>query len=168
MTRFKYKTYQNKEHPMLPIRKILCPIDFSDPSFEVLETACEIARHFSSELIALHVIAPIPTLATGHISPSAMDAQKLLQKLEESSKKLLEENVAQRVPKGISVRCLVISGHPAEQIVDTAEHENADLIMIATRGQTGLKRRVSGSVTDKVVRLSECPVLIITGATARG
>jgi nucleotide-binding universal stress UspA family protein len=72
MTRSKNKTYQNKEHPMLPIRKILCPIDFSDPSFEVLEAACEIAGHFSSELIALHVIAPIPALATGHISPSAM------------------------------------------------------------------------------------------------
>jgi len=152
---------------MLPIRKILCPIDFSDSSFEVLEAACEFALHFSSELIALHVIPPIPVLATGHISPSAMKVERLLQKMEESSKKLLEENVAQRVPKGISVRCRVISGHPAELIVETAEQENADLIMIATRGQTGLKRLVSGSVTEKVVRLSACPVLIVAGTRAK-
>jgi nucleotide-binding universal stress UspA family protein len=49
--------------------------------------------------------------------------------------------------------------------VETAEKENAELIMIATRGQTGLKRFVSGSVTEKVVRLSTCPVLVVAGTT---
>jgi nucleotide-binding universal stress UspA family protein len=152
---------------MLPIRKILCPIDFSDSSYNVLEAACELALHFSAELIALHVIPPIPVLATGHISPSVMRVERLVQEMEESSKKLLEENVARRVPKGISVRCRVIQGHPAELIVETAEQEKAELIMIATRGQTGLKRFVSGSVTEKVVRLSACPVLVVAGTTAK-
>ncbi|MEE4607770.1 MAG: universal stress protein [Desulfobacteraceae bacterium] len=152
---------------MLPIRKILCPIDFSDSSFIVLEAACEFAVHFSCELIALHVIAPIPALVTGHISPSAMNGNGLLQEMEESSKRLLEENVAQRVPKGISVRCRIIAGNPAEQIGEAADQENVELIMISTRGQTGLKRLASGSVTEKVVRLSECPVLIIAGTRAK-
>jgi nucleotide-binding universal stress UspA family protein len=152
---------------MLPIKKILCPIDFSDPSLEVLEAACEIARHFSSELIALHVIAPIPALVTGHISPSVMDTEGLLGKMEGASKEHLEESVARRVPKTVSVRCMVIKGHPAEQIVDTAEQEHVDLIMIATRGQTGWRRRITGSVAEKVVRLSPSPVLVLPGTTAK-
>lgn len=152
---------------MLPIRKILCPIDFSESSFNALEAACELALHFSSELIALHVVPPIPLLETGHISPSIMKVERVVQEMEESSKKLLEENVARRVPKGIPVRCRVIHGHPAELIVETAEQEKAGLIMIATRGQTGFKRFVSGSVTEKVVRLSACPVLVVAGATAK-
>ena len=153
---------------MLPVRKILCPTDFSDPSFEALETACELARHFSSELIVLHVIAPIPALATGHISPAAMDVQELLNKMEASSKEALEESVACKVPRGISVRSLVSTGSPAEQIVDTAEHENADLIVIATRGQTGWRRRIAGSVTEKVVRLAATAVLSVAGSTVEG
>ena len=148
---------------MLPIQKIICPTDFSDPSFKALEVACELALHFSSELLVIHAVAPLPGLTTGHISPSFFDIPEFLKKMEESSKKLLEENVAKRVPKGISVRCMVIEGHPADQIVETAEHENADLIVIATRGQTGLKRLVSGSVAEKVVRLSTRPVLTIGG-----
>ncbi len=149
---------------MLPWKKILCPTDFSNPSFEALDAAVELAQHFSSELFVVHVVVPIPALGTGHISPSAFTVHDFQQELEKSSKKILEEHVAKRIPEGVSKRGMLVVGDPASRILDTANDEKADLIVIATRGQTGLKRIVFGSVAEKVVRLAGMPVLTIGGA----
>jgi universal stress protein A len=149
---------------MFPWKKILCPADFSDPSFEAMDAAAELARHFSSELLVIHVVTLIPALATGHISSSAFTVHDLQQQLEKSSKKILEEHIEKRIPKGVSKRGMLLAGDPASRIVDTAIDETVDLIVIATRGQTGLKRIVFGSVAEKVVRLAGAPVLTIGGA----
>jgi nucleotide-binding universal stress UspA family protein len=146
---------------MLPLKKILCPTDFSDPSFEAMKVATELALHFSSELIAIHVVAPIPVVATEYTSPAAFDVQEYQQVMEASSMKTLEEQIEKRIPEGVSVRRMLSLGDPANQIVHTAEDEKVDLIVIATRGQTGIKRLVFGSVAEKVVRLATRPVLSI-------
>jgi nucleotide-binding universal stress UspA family protein len=146
---------------MLPLKKILCPTDFSDPSFEALDAASELAEHFSCELIVVHVVPPVPVMATGHMSPATFNVHQYQEEMERSSKKELEDTIAKRVPKGISARGMVLVGNSGDQIVDTAEDENADLIVIATHGQTGLKRVVFGSVAEKVVRLATRPVLSI-------
>ena len=75
--------------------------------------------------------------------------------------KTLEEEVEKRIPEGVSVHRMLSLGDPANQIVQMAEDEDVDLIVIATRGQTGLKRLVFGSVAGKVVRLAARPVLSI-------
>jgi len=146
---------------MLPIKKILCPTDFSDPSFEAMKIAGELAQHFSSELIVIHVVPPIPVVATAHMSPSAFNVHDYQLEMEKSSRKILEENMEKRTPERVSARSMVILGDPAGQIVTTAGDEQVDLIVIATRGQTGLKRLVFGSVAEKVVRLATPPVLTI-------
>ncbi|MCF8142339.1 MAG: universal stress protein [Deltaproteobacteria bacterium] len=146
---------------MLPLKKILCPTDFSDPSFEALEVATELALHFSSELIVIHVVAPIPVIATEYRSPAAFNVQEYQKVMEASSMKVLEEQIGKRIPERVSTRRILSSGDPADQIVNTAENENVDVIVIATRGQTGLKRLVFGSVAEKVVRLARRPVLSI-------
>jgi universal stress protein A len=146
---------------MLPLKKILCPTDFSDPSFEAMKVATELALHFSSELIAIHVVAPIPVIATEYTSSAAFNVQAYQQVMEVSAMKTLEEEVEKRIPEGVSVRRMLSLGDPANQIVQMAEDEDVDLIVIATRGQTGLKRLVFGSVAGKVVRLAARPVLSI-------
>jgi len=146
---------------MLPLKKILCPTDFSDPSFEAMEVAAELAMHFSSELIVIHVVAPIPAIPTERMIPAAFNIEEYQQAMEASSMKILEEHIEKKLPEGISVRGMVFLGDPAHHIVNTADHEKVDLIVIATRGQTGLKRLVVGSVAEKVVRLSTRPVLSI-------
>lgn len=148
---------------MLPLKKILCPTDFSDPSFEALDAASEMAGHFSGELIVVHVVPPVPVMATGHMSPGVFNVHEYQEEMERSSEKELEETMAKRVPKGVSARGMVLVGNPGDQIVDTAEDENVDLIVIATHGQTGLKRVVFGSVAEKVVRHARQPVLSIRG-----
>jgi len=146
---------------MLPLKKILCPTDFSNPSFEAMNVATELAMHFSSYLIVIHVVAPIPVIATEYTSSAAFNVQEYQQLMEASSMKTLEEQIEKRIPKGVSVRSMLSLGDPANQIVHTAEDEQVDLIVIATRGQTGLKRLVFGSVAEKVVRLASRPVLSI-------
>ncbi|MFO7598809.1 MAG: universal stress protein [Candidatus Desulfacyla sp.] len=146
---------------MLPLKKILCPTDFSDPSFEAMKVATELALHFSSELIAIHVVAPIPVIATEYTSSAAFNVQEYQQVMEVSAMKTLEEEMERRIPEGVSVRRMLSLGDPAHQIVQTAEDEQVDLIVIATRGQTGLKRLVFGSVAGKVVRLAARPVLSV-------
>ncbi len=148
---------------MLPFRKILCPTDFSEPSWEAMKAAVELALHFSSELLAVHVVLPVPIVPG---VPLGFNVPQYQQELELSSRKKLDDWVRKEVPKKIRGKTRVVLGDPAEQIVKIAEEEKTDLIVIATQGQTGVKRLVFGSVTEKVIRLAPEPVLTIRPASA--
>jgi nucleotide-binding universal stress UspA family protein len=152
---------------MLPITKILCPTDFSEPSYEAIKVAGELAFHFDSELCVLHVVSPVPLVPMG-VEPSGFNVPLYEHELETSSKKSLEEIINQMEWKDLKVRLIVVRGNAADEIVRTAEGEDADLIVIATRGRTGLDRLIFGSVAEKVVRLARCPVLTVTGRPEKG
>lgn len=83
------------------------------------------------------------------------------QELEVTSRKSLEEIINQLEWKELKVRLIVLRGNAADGIVGIADQENVDLIVIATRGRTGLDRLIFGSVAEKVVRLARCPVLTV-------
>jgi nucleotide-binding universal stress UspA family protein len=144
---------------VLPIKSILCPTDFSEPSYEALGAACELAEHFGSDLIILHVVAPIPQVAS-NIGPSAFNINTYQFELEKDAKKQLVEVVLERVPKSLKVRQLVTHGNAADKILQSAK---VDLIVIASHGRTGWRDIVFGSVAEKVVRLSPVPVLTVSG-----
>jgi universal stress protein A len=146
---------------MLPFKKILCPTDFSEPSYEALKVANELALHFSSELHVVHVVAPVPLVPAAPTVPVTFKVPEYQQELEISSRKMLEDVVKQKVPEKIWVRTKVMLGDPDDQIVKIADEEKVDLIVIASHGQTGWRRFVFGSVTEKVVRLTPLPVLTI-------
>jgi nucleotide-binding universal stress UspA family protein len=144
---------------MLPIKKIVCPTDFSDPSYEGLKVAREFAEHFSAELILVNVIFPGPIVpgaaVPGFHIPAALKA------MQETAEKALKDLTRQKMLEDISVRTLVISGKPAYEIVNLADKENADIIVIATHGESGWQKFLFGSVTEKVVRMASCPVLTV-------
>ncbi len=150
---------------MLPIHKIVCPTDFSEPSYEALKTAVEIAGHFSSTLIIAHVITPIPFIPI-HDDPSSFNLPLYEKEMEASARKSLEEVFKEKIPQSVNGRTMVIQGDPATQIVRLADDEQADIIIIATHGLTGLRKFMFGSVTEKVIRLSNCPVLSIRVSTS--
>ena len=142
---------------MLPLRKILCPTDFSEPSYEALKAANEFALHFSATLVLIYVVPiviDIPTSADFFI-PSD------IQTMEADAEKALQEVVDKRLSEKLRIRTMLSIGAPADEIVSAAGDENADIIVIATHGRTGWRRLVFGSVAEKVVRLAPCPVLII-------
>ena len=147
---------------MLPIKTILCPTDFSAPSLSAVKTAAELAGHFGAELCLAYVVPTIP-LPT---SDPAYDFE-----LPEYEKMLHEDAVVKlrnlqdevRSPS-VTVRMVVGHGAAADEIVLLAETQQADLIVIATHGATGLRHFVFGSVTERVVRTAKCAVLVLKSA----
>jgi nucleotide-binding universal stress UspA family protein len=141
---------------MLPFEKILYPTDFSEASYEALKAANELAAHFSAELFIVHVVSP-----DVQTSPDLAGSGLALQEIEALAEKSLQEVVKQRVSKELHVRQIVALGEAADEIIRISEERKADLIVIASHGQTGWRRFVFGSVAEKVVRLAPCPVLTI-------
>ncbi len=148
---------------MLPLKKILCPTDFSEPSYTALKAADELAAHFSAELLLLHVVPTVPGQPPYPDPPAASSIDEPLhqQKLALEAEQLLEELIAKRVCKQVAAATLVVTGEAAEEILKAAKKEKVDLIVIATHGRTGWRRLVFGSVTEPVVRDAPCPTLTI-------
>jgi nucleotide-binding universal stress UspA family protein len=151
---------------LLPIKRILCPTDFSDPSYLALKNAIELAAHFEAEVCLLHVLPEIPKPTW--VSHQAADEQQVGENLSEygdwlhrCAQQKLHEVIQQVVKKGVISRALVSKGDAAYEIVRVAEDERADLIVIATHGMTGWPQIAFGSVVERVVRLSNCPVLTV-------
>ena len=153
---------------MLPYRRILCPIDFSEPSYTALQGAEELARHFGAELCVAHVI---PTLPGPHLFAdppvaTSFDVSLYQQELARNAEKMLKEVVSHRISPEVRTRDQVTTGEAAAEILRIAGQEHADLIVIASHGLTGWRRLVFGSVAERVVRLAPCPVLTIVAPHA--
>ncbi|MFO7980022.1 MAG: universal stress protein [Candidatus Aminicenantes bacterium] len=145
---------------MLPIKKILWPTDFSEPSYVALNTAQELAKHFSAELTIVNVITPIPVVSSPN-GPAGFDVSLYQDQIKETSNESLQDIIQKKISKEIKTQGKIVMGNAPDEIVKTAEEENADLIVIATHGETGWRHLVFGSVAEKVVRFATCPVLTI-------
>jgi universal stress protein A len=142
----------------MEIRQILAPTDFSDFSTHAIECAYELARKFGAKLLLLHVVElpvfPIEGYVPQHVVPLIEDLKRQWS---------LELEGILPAAQGITVEITrrVVTGTPYRKIVEIAEAENVDLIVMATRGRTGLSHLVMGSVAERVVRTASCPVLTI-------
>jgi nucleotide-binding universal stress UspA family protein len=145
---------------ILPIKKILSPTDFSEPSYEGLKAGSELAKFFSAELILVHVISTAQILPAPH-EPAVAILPQILKEVKDQAQKSLQQIKQDQTANDIKARTLLLQGSAAEEIVRAAEEEVADLIVIATHGQSGWKKFISGSVTERVVRLADRPVLTI-------
>jgi len=146
---------------MLPITKILCPTDFSEPSYKALEAASEMAKNFNAEIILIHILSPV-FIYPAAAAPGIMKTRDINDiDRDEMAYKSLSMTLEQRVPDPIKARSILGKGNPADEIARSAKNEKADLIVIGTHGFTGWRHLVLGSVAEKVVRLSHCPVLTI-------
>lgn len=145
---------------MIPIKKILCPTDFSEPSLLALDAAIELAKVSGAEIILVHVVSPLAVYPFPEAVPASGNLLSLQETLAQGNDSV-RHLVRQKIPEGVNARGLVVAGNPADEITRSAEAERADLVVIATHGHTGWRRFMFGSVTEKVVRLSACPVLTI-------
>lgn len=141
------------------IQKILVPIDFSDYSKSSLKYAVNFAQHFKSELILIYVVVPVvypPDFSMGQIAIPSVDM--------EMDKRAFEElnNLAKKeIPAELKTKVIVKSGKPFIEIIETASEADADLIIIATHGHSGVEHILFGSTAEKVVRKAPCPVLTL-------
>jgi universal stress protein A len=147
----------------LPVKRILCPTDFSEPACRALKAAAEIAAAAKAELLLVHIVAPIPALDSPSGGP-AFDLAGYQDELVRSAQRALDERRRRRVPESVTSRAMVTIGDAAHEVTRIANEEAVDLIVIATHGRTGWRERLFGSVAAKVVRLAHCPVLTIPSA----
>jgi nucleotide-binding universal stress UspA family protein len=149
---------------MLPIHKILCTTDFSEPSLKGVATASDLAKHFEAELILVNVVTPIhPAVAAESMGSMRDNFEREMMRYAEESLKQIE---AEKIPAGVRKRHILAYGAAADEIVALAQKEGVDLLVIATHGWTGWRRFVFGSVAEKVVRMATCPVLTVSGPAA--
>jgi len=141
---------------MITLEKILVPTDFSDHAGQAIKYACELARRFESELHLFHVVQPLTT----NVSYGGPIPEVLLHP-EEPAIAELEEFKAPGLEGLERVRRIVRTGPPFLEIVRYAKEMDIDLIVMGTHGRTGLVHALIGSVAEKVVRKSPCPVLTV-------
>lgn len=149
---------------MVDIRRILCPIDFSDTSRHALEHAVAIAKWYESHITALHVIHPAfrlkPPILFAEFPKTAVPTETERQLLKEQLRAWLEP--ANRA--GVKTDILCEEGHPAPRILEHASSLGVELIVMGTHGLSGFERFMLGSVAEKVLRKATCPVMTVPPA----
>lgn len=145
----------------MKIENILVATDFSPSAARAVATATDYARHFQAQLIILHayrVDIPVasPLTGGGYVLPDGFFEQ-----LAKEARLRVEKVASEAKAAGVSAIGLATDGHPATAIVEEAKARKADLIVMGTRGLTGLKHLALGSVADRVVRTAPCPVLTV-------
>lgn len=141
----------------MDIRHILAPTDFSEFSKQAIDYALGLARTFRAKLTLLHVVE-LPAYSIEGYMPHNLGAA-LLEDLDRESRLELARLLPEAEAANVEVRRQVDLGTPYRKIVETAEAEKVDLIVMATHGRTGLSHLVMGSVAERVVRTAPCPVL---------
>ncbi len=149
---------------MFPLKKILCPLDFSDFSVRALKTSVELADKFKAKIILCHIVNEIPNMNTAYdaidYQPQLQNIQEFVQEMQVVSTNQLDE-LAKKYGKSVPYEKKVATGMPADEIVQMAKEEKIDLIVLTTHGRTGLSRIFMGSVAEGVIRHAPCPVLSI-------
>jgi len=135
-------------------KKILCPVDFDENSMAALDYACRLAAENDAALYVLHAIF-IPVT-----SPS-LPLEQYPPVTEGPARMQLEKVARDHLHGKVRYEILARSGGPADVVIKAAEDVDADLIVMATHGRTGITRLFLGSVAEKVVRESKRPVLTI-------
>lgn len=145
---------------MIELQKILVPTDFSEFSKHSIRYACEFAQRFQAELHLLNVVEDIYPIIPEPGTPAPMSGEYLAG-LKESSERMMDSFPLPDRGNDLSVVREVISGTPFLEIIRYAKSEEIDMIVIGTHGRSGLIHALMGSVAEKVVRKSPCPVLTV-------
>ena len=138
------------------INKILVPTDFTDYSEGAMNYAKMMAKKLGAGLLLVHVIEPFTYSVTDTIQ--VVDHYGALKAIAEP----LMDNLRKKIQKEkLQVDTAVLSGTPYLEIIKKARQSGADLIVMGTHGRTGVTHLLMGSVAERVVRMSHCPVLTV-------
>jgi nucleotide-binding universal stress UspA family protein len=145
---------------MLPIKRIVVPLDFTETSNHALDYAVDLARALGAVVSVLHVYQPLV-----YSFPDAVlvAPPELTAKISDKAQQLLDEAVNTRRDRCPAIEGFLRTGAPWEEIGRWAEEQSADLIVMGTHGRRGLPRAILGSVAERVIRTSAVPVLSVHG-----
>jgi len=139
---------------------ILVPLDGSKRAENAIPVAARIARAAGGSLFLLRVVIPLTHSAFYPAEPLVI-AQEVFDGEYQQAAAYLKHHAQAEELHGLAVQTHIMTGAPAERILDCIETENIDLVVLCRRGETGLKRWALGSVAQKVFRHSSAPVLAL-------
>ena len=143
---------------MTEFRRILCAVDFSQPSERAFEYALALAARLGAQVNAVHVYqVPAYALADGVFEMPSEVVGELVSRIKEQ----LDQFVAAKARPGVNSTASFCEGIPYVEIVRAAKDAAADMIVIGTHGRTGLNHLLVGSVAERVVRTSDIPVVTV-------
>ena len=143
---------------MPKLQKIICAVDLSEHSKTVAEYACMLAKAMNASIVAVYA-APTLTQYTGfHVPPNTIDSfvGEIVSGAEKAMAQFVSENF-----EGVETKAEVVVGYAAEEILEIAAKEEADILVMGTHGRKGIDRILFGSVAERVVKNSHLPVLTI-------
>jgi nucleotide-binding universal stress UspA family protein len=146
-----------RDNPLeFKIERILVPLDFSRASVEALDYAVSLAAQFHAGIHLVHVYPPDEALAPGrgHLLFQSAEA---IERLNEELTGIHQKHIPSFRPKNCHIR----GGQSYQEIVLLAREIGVDLIVLATRGHSGLKHLMLGSTAERVVRNAPCPVFVV-------
>ncbi|HLK57323.1 MAG TPA: universal stress protein [Chthonomonadaceae bacterium] len=144
-------------------QKILICADGSDQALNAVRTAAEIAQKFGSEIFVVNVFSPstVPVPFVG-VPEAMVMAEADMAEYARQVQTAVEKSVAEILTAAnVPYQTIREIGHPIDRIVAAAEREEADLIIMGSRGMGGWKSYLLGSVSDGVLHHAHCPVLIV-------
>jgi nucleotide-binding universal stress UspA family protein len=148
---------RNSSSSVVP-KKILVPIDFSASSHAALDAASELAEKFHAEIVLLNVIPEFPNVSL----PDSIAEAAVIEKARQDASERFAVSQSSLGSKGIVVKASVeVSNDVAGTILEGIEREEADLVVITTHGLSGWYPQVFGSIAEKVVKLAQCPLLLL-------
>lgn len=145
-------------------RPILVPVDFSPHAEAALLHAIDLAHCLGRPLLVLHIVHD-PEEMPGYYAEALK--KKQLRRIEDGAAAMLEEfltRVVKQHPEAKDLRhveSLLVKGLPATRILEVAANKNAALIVLGSKGKTGVKRLLLGSVAERVVHLASVPVTVV-------
>ena len=138
--------------------KILVPIDFSASSHAALDAATELAERFHAQLFLLHIIPEFPVVAL----PETVSESLIIDAAKKAAADHFEVSQAGLKAKGVKATTSIEVGDDvAGAILDAIDREKIDLVVITTHGLSGWYPQVFGSIAEKLVKLVQCPILLL-------
>ena len=145
----------------MAIRKILVALDGSNPSLNASTYAIDFAKRYDAELIVLTIVSPIPYSQFEYANIGRMneiekiETEKAEQYIDKVKQKAIENKVT------VNTEVLIKYTSVVKEIVEYSEKKKVDMIIIGSRGMTGFKKLLVGSVASGVATYSHCPVLVV-------
>ena len=134
------------------IKKILCPVDFSDPAKRALRNAILLSNNFDASLLILGVFEPFFTASPRLQIDQKQENEKLLKQFKQKMNEFLSGFDLKTVNHSVEI----MEGIPHVKILDSIQKNGIDLLVMGTNGRSGFSRIIMGSVTEKVIRHLPC------------
>lgn len=148
---------------MIEIKRILCPIDFSDYSGHALDYAVAMAGWYGASVTALHVYSEWPAVGiVPAFGPDALPAVRLSAVDHDAVLAQMRAFVRPHATGGVAIDAQLLEAPDVHrEVLAQAKEMGADLLVVGTHGRSGFEHLLLGSITEKLVRRAECPVLVV-------